>query len=202
MKIAILLLASCILSQISYAQFTSDEVKEIKKMCNGSKVQYDGMEDLIWVKSGNVNIHESNGLDAYWSNVSIYFGLKKADGKITVMPIRIVNTIGGGKWTFFNEVLIVVGTKSDFKAGTLKRYKIIDSDVKRTHDGGSKEVSDVVADESLLELIKSQSEDAKQIKVRYSGESYIEFNQVFVGGFEREFKPLLENWNLLSEKYK
>lgn len=188
--------------QVAIGQFTF--TKEDKERINpliqkGVVINNDEHKGISWIKSKEIPIDIDKDI-----TMSIYFGVMKKDGKIVVTPMRLVNDLNLSSWLFFDEVSILLGTRKDRVAGTVKRYLYKAEDPYRdARRGGVKEKSDDVASTEIMEFIRFMANTPKAFHIRYNGdkEYHEEFYGIFFKKFKKSFTPVLETYDALNREF-
>ncbi len=186
--------------------FTKEDIAIIKPLIQkGCKVKYDEHQGIIWVKSKNINIQKSSTFDQNSITWSIYFGIEKINGKILVLPMRIINDLYLTDWLFFTDVDILYGTLQEKKEGTRQQFSFNAGDTQRKILGSSyvSEISDVVVNSQVLELLSLMSKEPKPLNIRYTGsKQYIEkFYCIGIKSFQKKVTPVLESYTILSNQF-
>lgn len=185
--------------------FTKDELKKINPLIQkGVKIKNDEHEGVSWIKSKNVDIVRSDTFSSASATMSIYFGVTKINGKVKIMPLRIVNTLNVSDWIFFNKISILYGTLKQKRDGTREKFTIYDDDTSRNVSGGGvSEKSDIVVSDEILQFLKKMTSKPKPIHIRYSGKEkyYEKYYGVFLKKFSKKIKPVLDTYLALIEEF-
>lgn len=185
--------------------FTKDELKKINPLIQkGVKIKNDEHEGVSWIKSKNVDIVRSDTFSSASATMSIYFGVTKINGKVKIMPLRIVNTLNVSDWIFFNKISILYGTLKQKRDGTREKFTIYDDDTSRNVSGGGvSEKSDIMVSDEILQFLKKMTSNPKPIHIRYSGKEkyYEKYYGVFLKKFSKKIKPVLDTYLALIEEF-
>ena len=185
--------------------FSKDELKRINPLIQkGVKIKNDEHEGVSWIKSKNVDIVRSDTFNSSTATMSIYFGITKINGKVKIMPLRIVNTLNINNWIFFNKISILYGTLKQKRNGTREKFTIYDDDtVRNVNGGGVTEKSDVVVSDEVMLFLKAITSNPKPIHIRYSGKEkyYEKFYGVFLKKFSKKFLPVLDSYLALVKEF-
>lgn len=185
--------------------FSKDELKRINPLIQkGVKIKNDEHEGVSWIKSKNVDIVRSDTFNSSTATMSIYFGITKINGKVKVMPLRIVNTLNVDNWIFFDKISILYGTLKQKRNGTREKFTIYDDDtVRNASGGGVTEKSDVVVSDEVMLFLKAITSNPKPIHIRYSGKEkyYEKFYGVFLKKFPKKLLPVLDSYLALVKEF-
>lgn len=151
------------------AQFTKEEWKTIKKKSKGLIAVNDRHEERIWIESKHIKFEKG-----YFQ---IYFGLKKADGKVIKTPMRIKVHYQNANWIFFEEVIFAFTFQKDDDKFSKVSYNT--NNPTRNSTTFVVEVSDDLLNYDVQEFLKFAAENKRWISIRLTGDQYVQY--VIVG---------------------
>ncbi len=151
------------------AQFTKQEFKEIKKKAggffSGVIIQHDRHAERIWISSKPVKFEKGF--------IQIYYGLKKTEGKIEKLPMRIKVHYQNSSWIFFEEVSFTFSFQKDDDKFSKVSYKV--NKPLRNSSTYIREDSDDILNSDVFDFLKYASETKRWINIRLSGNEYVQY---------------------------
>ncbi|WP_152640731.1 hypothetical protein [Flavobacterium sp. 316] len=184
----------------------SQDKKEEPLRLKGVEMENDYHENITWIKSKPVSLVSKDFLVSAYdvTHIQIYFGMYMKDGKQHMTPIRLINKYRDSDWIFFDEVSYLLGSRKEVRAGQGKVFKITDKETNTEVSKGISEKSDVVTNEDAIAFIKYVLANETGLNIRYTStrnSKYVELNVPDgTKKLQKHFKPLIEYYNLLSEK--
>lgn len=192
MKTLFYILIFMSVSVVSNAQFSKEDFTKIKAdlKSNGIKgitSSFDKHSQTLWIYS---KVIKNDRL-----SIQFYFGIKKKDGSLDKMPVRIKVRYWGSSWVFIDELSLANMTlKEGEEMAESPSMKTSNED----HDvviGGVIETIDNVCASTIIEFIRTTIQNPRWLELRATGKStYVDLimtkKQVIA------FDPLFKTWDL------
>jgi hypothetical protein len=171
------------------AQFTQKEVKAVNSkiggIFGGVSGNHDKHAETIWIRSKPIKFTQGF--------FQLYFGLKKIDGVITKLPMRIKVHYKANTWIFYDKVSFAYFKNKEDDVLSTVEYST--SDPIRNNSTFITEVTDEKLSNNVFEFLKSASESKRWITIRLTGKEYVQFT-IYGKALKKSIPRFIEVYNL------